>query len=298
MHDRLHVLAPRDQRRRPRLSEQDEPDVARLSKRLDRERKARAEAEAITGRVTAQLYETIGEVTRVNDKLQAVNQMMLDFVAIASHDLRGPITAISGFASILGDSWEHLTEEKRRECVGVIGRQARHLGLLVEDLMTVSQIEAGAVSTRRAVVDLAETIDHALEGLAARAAEVGRSLPADLAVLADPEHVHRIVVNYIENALKYGGAPIEIRAVDGDGFVDLRVTDGGSGVPEEFVERLFGRFARADDARSSGKQGTGLGLSIVRGLAQANGGDAWYEPNEPTGSCFVVRLPKGADAVS
>lgn len=295
MHDRLHLRSTGDRGER-RLSQRDEPDVARLTKRLERERKARAEAEAIAERVTAQLYETVGEVTRINGRLQAVNQMMLDFVAIASHDLRGPITAIGGFASILTDSWEKVTEEKRRECVAVIGRQAGHLALLVEDLMVVSQIEAGALSPRRAVVNLAETIDHALEGLAARAAEVQRSVPADLTVLADPEHVHRIIVNYVENALKYGRAPIEIQAVDGDGFVDLRVCDRGSGVPEGFVDRLFARFARSDDARSSGQQGTGLGLSIVRGLAQANGGDARYEPNEPTGSCFIARLPKSTDA--
>lgn len=248
--------------------------------------------------MTAQLYETVNEVSRVNDKLQSVNQMMRDFVAIASHDLRGPITAIIGFADLLDDSWDQIAEEKRRSCIQVIGRQGQHLNALVEDLMTVSQIEAGALSTQRAVVVLSAMLERAVEDFAARAAEVKLSLPKDLAVVADPEHVHRIVVNYIENALKYGSAPIEIRAVEEDGFVDLRVSDNGEGVPEEFVDQLFGRFTRSDAARASSQKGTGLGLSIVRGLAEANGGGAWYEPNEPNGSCFVVRLPKSVAAAS
>ena len=73
--------------------------------------------------------------------------------------------------------------------------------------------------------------------------------------------------------------------------MEVRVCDHGEGVPEEFVPRLFGKFARADNASRRAK-GTGLGLSIVRGLALVNGGDAWYEPNDPCGSCFAVRLPR------
>src|SRR5262249_20650906 len=107
---------------------------------------------------------------------------------------------------------------------------------------------------------------------------------------ADPDHIQRIVGNYISNAIKYGQEPIVTEAASNPPFVDVRVRDCGHGVPDEFVDRLFSKFSRAEQVKAA-KPGTGLGLSIVRTLAQANGGDVWYEPNAPAGSCFGVRLP-------
>lgn len=269
-------------------------DLERLQRRLERERKARAMAESIAERVTAQLYETVGELRNVNDEVRSMNQSMRDFVAIASHDLRGPITAIIGFANLLDDAWDQLTEEKKRDFIRVVARQGVHLNVLVEDLLTISAIDAGALDTHRELVQLNETLQTAIADFSQRAADVRLSIAGDYAVIANPEHVRRIVVNYLENALKYGSEPIEIVVAEHDGQVEIRVCDGGEGVPEEFVERLFSKFARADTEATRGKKGTGLGLSIVRGLAIANGGDAWYEPNEPHGSRFCVRLPKPA----
>jgi signal transduction histidine kinase len=96
-----------------------------------------------------------------------------------------------------------------------------------------------------------------------------------------------MLTNYVANALKYGGPPIRIEAREADGVVEIFVRDRGTGVPEEFVPRLFERFAQAGTKEG----GTGLGLSIVRGLARAQGGEAWYEPDPSGGACFGVRLP-------
>jgi signal transduction histidine kinase len=112
-----------------------------------------------------------------------------------------------------------------------------------------------------------------------------------LEVLADPNHFRQIVTNFLTNALKYGRTPIQVEAAVSDGTVEVRVRDQGEGVPEDFVPRLFEKFAQAPGVAQA-HRGTGLGLSIVRGLARAQGGDAWYEPNEPRGSCFGVRLPR------
>ena len=125
----------------------------------------------------------------------------------------------------------------------------------------------------------------------ANASEVRVQVADDVRVEADRRHVERIVMNFINNALKYGGPPIEVCAQMNAEWVEIRVRDHGDGVPSELVPRLFGRFARAKTVSASKKPGAGLGLSIVRGLALANGGEVWYEPNEPRGSCFGVRLP-------
>ena len=103
-----------------------------------------------------------------------------------------------------------------------------------------------------------------------------------------------MLVNYATNALRYGAEPFTVTAdFEGDpAAVVIRVIDQGDGVPEAFVPRLFSRFARSEAARSRKSiQGTGLGLSIVAGLLRANGGAAWYEPGEPRGSRFCLRIP-------
>jgi signal transduction histidine kinase len=99
------------------------------------------------------------------------------------------------------------------------------------------------------------------------------------------------VQNLVKNALVYGAPPVRVSLTSEDGSIVVRVSDNGAGVAPEFVPRLFEKFARADKKKSDDARGTGLGLSIVRGLAQANGGDAWYEPNTEAGATFAFRLP-------
>lgn len=99
-----------------------------------------------------------------------------------------------------------------------------------------------------------------------------------------------MLLNYFSNALKYGRSPVTVAAAGVGDSVEIRVCDGGDGVAEEIVPRLFGRFVRGQ-RDGTGAPGSGLGLSIVRGLARTNGGDAWYEANFPRGSRFCLRLP-------
>jgi signal transduction histidine kinase len=278
---------------------QQEPDA--LRKKLKREQRARRDAEAIAERVTGELYATTrqlealnAELGRTNDELQAVNQSMRDFVAIASHDLRGPLTSIIGYGQLLDSQWDALQDDQRLEFLRVIRRQGTHLNALVEDLLTVSKIEAGALDVHAEVVRLHEALRQSISDFAARASEITVDAPMDLAALVDPEHLYRILNNFVTNALKYGKPPVHVRAFDAGEWVEIHVCDNGNGIPLDFVPRLFARFARAEDEVTRSQRGSGLGLSIVQGLAQANGGNTWYEPNQPNGSCFAVRLPKAA----
>jgi signal transduction histidine kinase len=217
-------------------------------------------------------------------------EAMRDFVAIASHDLRTPVTVIQGFTEMLTPGFAEVTEEQKANFIAAINRQVVHLDRLVGDMLTVSKLDVEEIEVFAAPVELVastkETVDVLVEGCAVDVREDG-----PVTVFADPEHVARIVQNYIKNAIVYGAPPISVSVSTDDGFGVIRVIDEGPGVPSEFVDHLFEKFARADKKKSKAVQGTGLGLSIVKGLARANGGDAWYEPNVPDGACFAVKLP-------
>jgi len=206
---------------------------------------------------------------------------MRGFVAVAAHDLRSPIASIVGFSALLNESWSTLTDETRRKFVTTIDRQSNNLAKLVDDLLTLSSAEGGSMTTRPEMIVLVEAIKRCLESGAEETSNVAVSCSPDLVVRVDPDHLARILDNYVQNALKYGAAPVQIEASRLGNMVEVRVLDRGQGVPPDFVPRLFGKF------------GTGLGLSIVSALAEVNGGQAFYRANVPSGACFVVHLPLG-----
>ena len=231
------------------------------------------------------------KVEEANLDLQAVNEAMRGFVAVAAHDLRSPLASIVGFSALLNESWETLNDETRRKFVSTIDRQSHHLSRLVDDLLTLSSVEGGSMTTRPEVIVLAEAIRACLESGGGGTASVAVSCSPDLVVRLDADHLGRILDNYVQNALSYGAPPVQIEAARLGDMVEVRVLDHGLGVPPEFVARLFGKFARSNVPSTRAQKGTGLGLSIVRALAEVNGGQAFYQPNAPQGSCFVVRLP-------
>jgi len=233
------------------------------------------------------------QLDRLNNELQVVNESIRGFIAVAAHDLRSPLVSIVGFSSLLNTSWDTFGDEQRRKFVASIDRQSQNLTKLVDALFTSASIEGGGLSTSSEVVVLAEAIDKCLELGSGNTAIVDVSCPPDLVVQVDRHHLGRILDNYLQNAFKYGEPPVRIEAARVGDMVEVRVIDHGPGVPPEFVARLFGKFARADNAATRAQKGTGLGLSIVRGLAEANGGQVRYEPNVPQGACFVVALPAG-----
>jgi len=232
-------------------------------------------------------------VEQANAELQVVNEAIRGFIAVAAHDLRTPLVSIAGFSALLTKNWETFSEENRRKFVASIDRQSHNMSMLVDELLTSSSIEGGGLTTSPEQIGLRRAIDRCLELGTRDAASVAVSCSPDLSVLADRRHLGRILDNYLQNAFKYGEPPVRIDATQVGDMVEVRVLDHGTGVPAEFVSRLFSKFARANTASTKAQQGTGLGLSIVRGLAEANGGHVRYEPNVPHGSCFFVQLPAG-----
>jgi signal transduction histidine kinase len=210
-------------------------------------------------------------------------------VDTASHELRTPLTSVLGFTTTLLNHWDRLADDEKRSHLRIIEAQARRLSRLADELLTMSKIEAGALETRPQPVEVRAAIRQAVSTFAERAADIKVNAADALRVLTDPDHFQQILTNYLANALRHGGPPVQVQATEKDGVVEVVVRDHGRGVPEAFVPRLFEKFAQAAPAQG---QGTGLGLSIVRGLARAQNGEAWYEPAEPSGSRFGVRLPR------
>lgn len=243
------------------------------------------------------------KVDQANLDLRAVNDAMASFVAVAAHDLRSPLASLVGFSALLTENWATLSEESRLKFVMTIDRQSQKLADLVNDLLTLSSIDGGGLHTQSEQVLLAEAIGQCLAaaGNPRSAAGIGPaavtvSCAPELVVRVDVLHLERIIDNLLQNAFKYGEPPVRIEATPIDNQVEIRVVDAGPGVSPEFEPQLFGKFTRADDLRTRDKKGTGLGLSIVRGLAEANGGQARYQRNVPQGSCFIVLLPTDQEA--
>lgn len=245
-------------------------------------------------RQLAELQRHLVESTNDGDRLAATNAAIREFLAMVVHEIRTPITVISGYASLLRDAPDTFTPAEQVESLSTILLQTERLRRLTDTLLTHEGLEAGAVRAEPAELCVVEAIDTALAAAGPATADFKVSADAGLTVRADPAHLQQALVNYATNALNYGAPPYTVVAEpDGDGVV-ISVVDEGDGVPDDFVPRLFGRFARAEAARSgAGVHGTGLGLSIVAGLLRANGGDAWYEPGDPRGARFCLRLPAG-----
>lgn len=216
------------------------------------------------------------------------------FFAMASHELRTPLTAIAGFADTLTHRWGTLPDDQRLGFVRIINEQSERLSRLINDVLTLSRLERGGLATEPSCVEVCTFIQRVVEALGGGDIEI--TCEPGLQALTDPDHFEQILFNFVANAQKYGAAPIQIVAGSTDDGAVIEVRDHGVGVKADFRSQLFERFTQ-EHKRPEGA-GTGLGLSIVDGLAHAQGGTAWFEPNLPTGSRFFVRLPAPSESAA
>ncbi len=243
-------------------------------------------------RARLQLEQALERETEVVARLQELDRLKNRFVAMASHELRTPLSSIAGFAATLRTRWSEIDDDDRQSYIAIIDEQGARLSRLVDDLLVLSRIESGSIDPNPTPIQLNEAIDSVLIELDARAHGIEVNIDASIRVAADPDHLEQMLVNYVSNAIKYGAAPIVVEGrPHGVDFVDIYVRDTGAGVPEDVAPVLFEEFVRGRGHSAERIPGTGLGLSIVRGLARAQGGDAWHEPNEPSGATFALRLP-------
>jgi two-component system, OmpR family, sensor histidine kinase KdpD len=208
-----------------------------------------------------------------------------------SHDLRSPLTAIRTASEGLENSALDLSANERDELFEAIRIEVRRLERLVDNLLDLSRLEAGPALRKPELWTIDTLLARALEQLGPDADRVEVKLPTDLEpIRVDAAHVERVLVNLLENALKFSSPtdPVEVSATAESGCAVLRVRDRGPGIVEADRERIFDAFERG----SAAGHGSGLGLAIARGFAQANGGRVWVEATpERGGSTFVLELP-------
>jgi two-component system, OmpR family, sensor histidine kinase KdpD len=207
-----------------------------------------------------------------------------------SHDLRSPLTAIVTAAGTVGSPT--LTAEERDELAAVITTEARRLSRLVDQLLDLSRLEAGAAEPRRDWVAVDEVIRSAIESIDRPPSDFALAFDRDLPLVrADAAQMERAIANVLDNAARHSaGHPVSVRARAVGGRLLVRIVDRGPGIPPAQRERIFEPFYRAG-TDSSGHRGSGLGLAIARGLITVNGGRIWVESLPGQGTTFAMEFP-------
>ena len=228
---------------------------------------------------------------KAREALERADELKSNFIALAAHELRTPVTAIDGIIQTLHGRSAELTYGRRQALEETLSSQSTHMRALVDQLLDLSRLDAEAVAINPRTVLVRERLEHVVAAAAGeRSDDVVLEVDESLEVLIDPAALDRIVSNLVTNALRYGQPPVLVRAERADRHFRLAVEDRGPGVPDEFVPSLFERFTRSRSGRDR-VTGTGLGLAIARSYAAAHGGDLIYEPADPTGARFRLVIP-------
>lgn len=228
---------------------------------------------------------------QAREVLEQADELKTNFIALAAHELRNPVTVVHGLADTLERLGPQLTEEQRVEMRRALREQTDRLRLLIEQLLDLSRLDADAVAIAPERLRIRERIDTIVDFAAAgRRGEVEVDVPDDLEATIDPEVLDRVVSNLVVNALRYGESPVRVRAEQRDRHFRVTVEDSGPGVAPEFVPDLFERFTRSTSTQATAG-GTGLGLAIARSYARAHRGDLLYETAHPMGACFELVIP-------
>lgn len=221
-----------------------------------------------------------------------------EFVATVSHELRTPLTAIRGALALLGRSLAAPLDERGAQMLGMASKNAERLSLLIDDILDFERFENGTVEFVMLPIDLREIVRDGLEQNQPLAAASNVRLrhqpsPAPLLVRGDPGRLLQVFANLLSNAIKFSpdGGTVDIRTEQLATEVRLSVLDQGPGIPPDFLNRLFTRFAQSGAQSRRGHSGTGLGLAISRAIVERHGGSIDYQPNADGGSCFAFTLP-------
>lgn len=222
------------------------------------------------------------------ERYRDLDRMKTDFIAITSHELRTPLTTISGVVEMFHQRHDELGPQDSERLVEALQRQTRRLARLVDDLRTVSLVDAGTLAVHPRPTDVAATVRDTVGSLPDidTQVQVDASLPS---ASADPDRLAQVISNLLVNGDQHGIPPVQVHmSADGDG-VAVRVWDQGPGIPPEHRGEVFERFARLGDTEAHSR-GSGLGLFIARQLAEAMGG-ALEVVDHDSGSAFRLWLP-------
>ena len=256
-----------------------------------------------TQRITATSHDEVGRLAnafnQMAGELAETDRVRRDLVANVSHELRTPLTALQATLENLVDGVAAADPTLLQTMLN----QVERLGRLVAQLLDLSRLEAGTVPLDRHAFAVEPVLAHAVREQELNDAGISIEMSVDdhdLAADGDPERVHQVVANLLENAVRHSprGASVQVRAHRSSTGVTIEVLDEGPGIAAVDAQRVFERFYRADTARASSDGGAGLGLAIARWIVDLHGGDIHPEPREPHGCRMVVTLPRASAQLS
>jgi signal transduction histidine kinase len=235
------------------------------------------------------------------EELRRLSALRADFVSLVSHELRSPMAAVIGAARTLQERWRELTPEQRASFLALISDETSRLATLIGDVLDTSRIEAGTFTYSFADVDLTEIVREAVAAIGLGQDEVtvvARASDSVPRVRADRARLKQVLLNLIENAVKYSpaGGHVDVNAWAENGRVLVAVEDQGPGIPAEQHGLIFEKFGRANVG--GGKPGSGLGLFIARSIAESHGGKLDVRSAPGRGATFMLELPLGGSRSS
>lgn len=242
---------------------------------------------------------TNDQLGSANEKLKLLDQQKTEFLSIASHQLRSPLTAIKGYSSMLLEGSFGKLEEQSKKAVEVIYQSSQKLVLVIEDFLNITRIELGKMKYTMVDFDLKEMVETVMREMKPTVESRGLSLALETDIAghypthADLGKLSQVFGNLLDNAMKYtrqGGIVVRLSR-DLAGKNRLTVKDTGVGLDQQTIGNLFQKFARADDAGKINSAGTGLGLFVAKQIMEAHNGKIWAESEGPgKGSSFIVEL--------
>ncbi len=250
-------------------------------------------------RTIADLEYSTEELREANRKLKELDKLKSDFIAVASHELRTPVTSIKAYVELLLAK-PNLTPEKKDKILNIINAESDRLARLIKDLLDLSMIESGTIAWRITDISLDDIIRDSLAGIMPLAqnktlhvvTEITPDLPP---VRGDRDRLVQVVMNILSNAVKFtppgGSVQVSARREADQPRITVSVTDTGKGIPEEDLKIIFDKFQRSGDHLTSAEEGTGLGLAIAREIVEFHGGTIRAESCYGKGSTFSFTLP-------
>ncbi len=241
--------------------------------------------------VAARNVELYGELASRRDAVVELNQVKNDLIAMMAHDFKGPLTTIVGFADVLSE--DERFDADSRQYLGLISSSAMRLASLATDTLALSRLEQNELALSLGEVDLVALVRDVVRVFSVTRTIDLRVSAGELVVGGDAGRLRQVVENLLGNAIKYspGGEPVEVALRGRGDTAELSVRDRGIGIPEAERAKLFGRFARASNARALGIGGTGFGLYLSKTIVDLHGGTVEVESAENQGSTFRVTVP-------
>ena len=238
------------------------------------------------------------QLKEANDKLKELDKQRTEFVSIASHQLRSPLTAIKGYSSLILEGSFGPISDKVKEAVDVVFQSSQKLVLVIEDFLDITRIELGKMKYEMNKVDLQEIVSQVVNELrhSVESHDLELKYKPDTKkywILGDKGKISQVVGNMIDNAMKYTKeGTISVLVSNEKGNIRLMVKDTGVGIPPDIISKLFQKFARAKDASKVNITGTGLGLFVAKQIVDAHKGKIWAESEGlGKGSTFIVEFP-------